>query len=179
MAHRLAWPLLATLAVATGCGPRNHAGVERTFELGSHRVHVLAPAGWELADQGAQKRFRKGESQIVLVDLEPETRRLAERDLERLGDLDEFAEWGLTALAGPHHDQRREVRTRRTVTIDHYEAMDIETWNRLDHGWPQRLLFLRVDDDLFALHTPGLADTDTVKAFEAILGSLHFTAPPA
>ena len=75
---------------------------------------------------------------------------------------------------------RREVKSRRTITIDSHEAVDVETWNRLDHTWPQRLLFLRVDDDLFALHTPGRADADTVAAFEAILGSLHFIpSPPA
>jgi hypothetical protein len=52
--------------------------------------------------------------------------------------------------------------------------MDIETWNRLDHTWPQRLVFVRVDDDVLALQTTRLADTDTVKAFESIRDSLHF-----
>jgi len=177
--RHLVWPLVAALTSAAACASRDQANVEREFELGEHRVRVLVPVGWELADQGAQKRFRKGESQIVLVDLEPETRRLAESELERLGDLDQFAEWGLAVLGGAGSDERREVRSRRTITtIDSHEAVDVETWNRLDHTWPQRLLFLRVDDDLFALHTPGRADADTVAAFEAILGSLHFIPPP-
>jgi hypothetical protein len=176
--RHLAWPLVAALTSATACAPRDHAKVEREFELGEHRVRVLAPEGWELVDQGTQKRFRNGESQIVLVDLEPATRPLTESDLERLGDLDQFAEWGLAALGGAGSDQRREVRSRRTIAVDLYEAVDVETWNRLDHTWPQRLLFLRVDDDLFALHTPGRADAGTMTAFEAILGSLHFTPLP-
>jgi hypothetical protein len=177
--RHLVWPLVVSLTSATACTPRDHAYVEREFELGSHRVRVLAPEGWELADQGTQKRFRNGESQIVLVDLEPATRPLTQGDLERLDDLDQFAEWGLAALGGAGSDQRREVKSRRTTTIDSHEAVDIETWSRLDHTWPQRLLFLRVDGDLFALHTPGRADADTMKAFEAILDSLHFISPPA
>jgi len=177
--RHLAWPLAAALTSASACAPRDHANLEREFELGSHRVRVLAPAGWELADQGTQKRFRNGESQIVLVDLEPATRPLTDSDRERLGDLDQFAEWGLAALGGAGGDQRREVRSKRTITIDSHQAVDIETWNRLDHTWPQRLLFLRVDGDLFALHTPGRADADTMAAFEAILDSLHFISPPA
>ena len=177
--RHLVWPLVAALTSAAACAPRDHATVEKEFELGSHRVRVLTPEGWELADQGAQKRFRNGESQIVLVDLEPATRPLTQSDLERLDDLDQFAEWGLAALGGAGSDQRREVKSRRTITIDSHEAVDIETWNRLDHTWPQRLLFLRVDGDLFALHTPGRADADTVTAFEAILDSLHFIPPPA
>jgi len=176
--RHLVWPLVAALTSAIACAPRARANVEREFELGEHRVRVLAPAGWELADQGTQKRFRKGESQIVLVDLEPATRPLSQSDLDRLGDLDQFAEWGLTVLGGAGGDQRREVSSRRTIAVDLYEAVDVATWNRLDHTWPQRLLFLRVDGDLFALHTPGRADADTVKAFEAILGSLHFTPLP-
>jgi hypothetical protein len=83
--------------------------------------------------RGPRKRFRNGESQIVLVDLEPATGRLTESDLERLRDLDQFAEWGLAVLGGAGGDQRREVRSRRTVTVDLYEAVEIETWNRLDH----------------------------------------------
>jgi len=176
--RHLVWPLVAALTAAAACTPWDPAPVEREFELGEHRVRVHAPEGWELEDQGTQKRFRNGESQIVLVDLEPATGRLTESDLERLRDLDQFAEWGLAVLGGAGGDQRREVRSRRTVTVDLYEAVEIETWNRLDHTWPQRLLFLRVDGDLFALHTPGRADADTVKAFEAILGSLHFTPLP-
>jgi hypothetical protein len=176
--RHLLWPLVAALTSAAACAPRDHANVEKEFELGEHRVRVLAPEGWELADQGTQKRFRNGESQIVLVDLEPATRPLTKSDLERLGDLDQFAEWGLAVLGGAGSDQRREVRSRRTTTVDSHEAVDVETWNRLDHTWPQRLLFLRVDGDLFALHTPGRADADTMKAFEAILGSLHFIPLP-
>ena len=176
--RHLAWPLVAALTSATACAPRDHATVEREFALGDHRVRVVAPEGWELADQGTQKRFRNGESQIVLVDLEPATRPLTHSELERLRDLDQFAEWGLAVLGGAGGDQRREVSSRRTIAVDLYEAVDVATWNRLDHTWPQRLLFLRVDDDLFALHTPGRADADTTKAFEAILGSLHFTPLP-
>ena len=154
--HRPAWLLVATLAAASACTPRAVPDVTKELELGPHRVQVSAPDGWEVLDQGAQKRFRKGEADIVL---------------QNLGKVDWEA-----ALGSLHDDQRREVKSRCAMTIDNHEAVDIETWNRLDHSWLQRLLFVRADDDLLALQTNRLADADTVKAFESIRDSLHFSA---
>jgi hypothetical protein len=139
------------------------------FEFGAHRVEVTAPAGWEALDQGKQKRIRKGEQEIVLQNLGPAT--------PPPRDLDELMEWGLAAVdAEVGHDQRREVKSRRTVTIDGRDAVDVETWNRLDHTNPQRILFVRNDGDLLALHTAGMALDDTLAAFDAIRGSLHFVS---
>ena len=155
---RVAWLLVAALAVAPACAIREAAvgQAQKELELGPHRVNVSAPAGWDVLDQGAQKRFRRGESEIVL---------------ENLGAVD----WE-PALASLHDDKRREVKSRRTTTIDNHEAVEIETWNRLDHTWPERLLFVRADDDLLALQTTRFADAETLKAFESIRDSLHFAA---
>lgn len=181
-ARRLAWPALALLVVAgsSACGDNvtpaaSEAKVspEREFELGGHRVKVAVPAGWDALDQGRQKRFRKGEVEIVLQNLGPSTslgsgpRTPPSRD----ANLEELVDWGLAAVG---HNERRDVKSRRAITIDGREAMDVETWQRLDHSWPLRMLFVRVDDDLLALHTTRLADDGTVKAFESIRDSLHF-----
>jgi hypothetical protein len=154
------WPLCAAAVVAAGCAHEGRAGAERDLELGSRQVRVSAPAGWELLDQGAVKRFRKGESQIALQNLGPAA---APVDL---------AAWGRAALADD--DERRALKSSRAVTVDSQEAVEVETWSRLDHAWPQRFLFVRIDDDVVALHTPGRADDDVVKAFDAIRDSLHF-----
>src|SRR5262245_18866329 len=154
--HRAIALLIVIVAVASACAPREAPAVQKELELGPHRIEVSAPAGWDVLDQGAQKRFRKGEADIVL---------------QNLGKID----WQ-PALASLQDDQRREVKSRRTLTIDNHDAMDIETWNRLDHTWPQRLLFIRADDDLLAIHTTRMADADTVKAFESIRESLHLPA---
>jgi hypothetical protein len=163
--RRAAWLLVVTvaaLAVASACaqreapGVQETAGVLKTLELGPHRVQVPVPAGWEVLDQGVQKRFRRGEADIVL---------------ENLGKVD----WE-RALASLHDKERRGVKSRRELTIDNHEAVEIETWNRLDHTWPQRLLLLRAEDDLLALHTTRLADADTVKAFESIRDHLSLSA---
>jgi hypothetical protein len=148
--------LIVTVAAASACAPREAPAVQKELELGPHHIQVSAPAGWDVLDQGAQKRFRKGEADIVL---------------QNLGKVD----WE-PALASLQDDQRREVKSRRTLTIDNHNAMDIETWNRLDHTWPQRLLFIRADDDLLAIQTMRLADADTVKAFESIRDTLHLSA---
>jgi len=145
--------LIVTLAASSACAPREtHA----ELELGRHHIKVSAPAGWEVLDQGAQKRFRKGEADIVM---------------QNLGKV----EWD-PALASLQDDERREVKSRRMLTIDNHDAMDIETWNRFDHSWPQRLLFIQADDDLLAIHTTRQADPDTVKAFDSIRESLHLSA---
>lgn len=130
--------------------------MSKELELGGHRIQVAARTGWEVLDQGAQKRFRKGELEIVLQNLGNTT-------------------WD-DGLASLQDNQRREVKSRTTVTIDNHEAMDVETWNRLDHTWPQRLLFVRAGDDLLALQTTRLVDAETLSAFESIRDSLHFTS---
>ena len=127
------------------------------------------PEGWEALDQGKQKRFRKGEFEIVLQFLEPSTSPSRE--------LDELIDWGMAELGaeiGP--DKRREVKSRRSVVLDGREAFDIETWNRLDHTNPQRIFFVKDDGDLLALHTERMALGDTLAAFDSIRDSLHFVS---
>lgn len=150
--------VMTMVAAASSCAREKAApaATEKQLEFGARRVQVTVPPGWDVLDQGAKKRFRRGEAAMVLEDL---------------GQVD----WE-PALASLHDDQRREVKSRRQIAIDNHDAVDIETWNRLDHTWPQRLLLVRVDDDLFALQTTGLADADMVKAFESIRDSLHFTS---
>lgn len=132
-------------------------------------MQVAVPTGWEALDQGNQKRFRKGEFEIVLQYLGPAT--------PPPRDLDALVDWGLAAVGqAVGHDQRREEKSRRTVTVDGREAVDIETWNRLDHTNPQRIFLIRDDGDLLALHTVRMAFADTLAAFDAIRDSLHFVS---
>lgn len=147
-------PLCAILAAASACAISEPVRVEKTIVFGAYRITVLVPEGWEFLDQGDQKRFRQGESEILL---------------QNLGKTDVDA-----ALGRLSSDRRREVKSRTPMTIREHEAVDIETWNRLDHTWPQRFLFARVDDQWLALYTPRLADAATTKAFEAIRDSIHF-----
>ena len=156
--------LVLLLAATPGCGGKTPS-TPREFEFGSHRVQVVVPNGWEALDQGNQKRFRKGEFEIILQNLgspksPPRT-------------LDEFIDWGLAEVG---HGQRREEKSRRTVMLDGREAMDIETWNRLDHTNPQRIFFVDDDGELLALNTVGMAFKDSLDAFDAIRDSLHFVS---
>lgn len=148
--------LVSTFTVVAACAHREPAGVPKELELGRHRIQVSTPTGWDVLDQGAQKRFRKGESEIVLQNLGNTT-------------------WD-DGLASLQDNERREAKSRTAATIDNHEAMDVETWNRLDHTWPQRLLFVRAEDDLLVLQTTRLADAETLRAFESIRDSLHLTS---
>jgi hypothetical protein len=161
--------LMLALLAGSACARSSAPPAPKEFELGAHRVQVIVPAGWEALDQGKQKRFRKGEFEIVLQNVgspKPPPR-----------DLDELVDWGLVQLgAGVGHDQRRELKSRRTVMLDGREAVDIETWNRLDHTNPQRIFFVDDDGELLALHTERMAFEDTLAAFDAIRDSLHFVS---
>jgi len=170
---RLTLAVVVVIAAASACLRENATQApakerERQFEFGAHRVQLTIPTGWEALDQGRQKRFRKGEFEIVLQNLGPRTPPLSDS-----ADLDDLIDWGLAAL---DHDQRREVKSRRAVTIDGREAVDIETWNRLDHTNPQRILLVRDDGELLALHTVRMALQDSLTAFDAIRDSLHFVS---
>jgi hypothetical protein len=154
--HRRAWLLVATLSAAPACTHHDKPLAQEEVELGTQGVLLSVPEGWDLLDQGKQKRFRYGEISIVL---------------ENLGKTDVDP-----ALASLQDTERREVKSRRQMTIDSHDAVDIETWSRLDHTWPERLLFVRAEEDLLALHTTGRADPSTLIAFDAIRDSLHFAA---
>ena len=157
------------LAAASACAQETPPPIPKELELGAHRVQVMLPTGWEALDQGKLKRFRKGEFEIVLQNLGPPA--------PPPRDPDALIAWGLAAVdAGVGHDQRREVRWRNKVTIDGREAVDIETWNRLDHTNPQRIFFVSEDGDLLVLQTVGMALGDSQAAFEAIRNSLHFVS---
>jgi hypothetical protein len=118
---------------ASACTREDPRTVPKEFELGAHRVQVTVPAAGKRSIRASRSAFRKGEFEIVLQNLGPAT--------PPPRDPDALIDWGLAAVeAGVGHDQRREVRWRRKVTIDGREAVDIETWNRLDHTNPQRNL---------------------------------------
>ena len=157
---------VCTLVVLTSACARQTAPPAPTeFVFGAHRVEVTVPAGWEALDQGKQKRFRQGEFEIVLQNLGPA--------MPPPRNLDELIDWGLAEVG---HDKRREVKSRRTIMIDGREAADVETWHRLDHSNPHRILFVEDEGDLLALYTVGMAFEKSLASFDALRDSLHF--PP-
>ena len=157
------------VVVSCGCRRENPKPVPKEFEFGARRVQLIVPEGWEALDQGREKRFRKGDSEIVLQYVIAGPTTPSRRESDAVFDL------ALDALsAGVGHDQQREIKSRREVSIDGRSGTDIETWSRLDHGNPQRFLLIRDGDDLLALRTERMAFADTLAAFDAIRDSLHF-----
>ena len=163
--HCLALAVVA-LALSVVCARETPPPAPREFELGARRVQLIVPNGWELLDQGRQKRFRKGEFEIVLESLG--------RPTPADGNLNLLVEWALRAL--DHNDERSEVKSRNTSVIDGREAVDVETWNRLDHSNPRRILLVKDQDDVLALHTVRMALADTLAAFDALRTSFHFVS---
>ena len=163
---RLTLAFILIVAAAASCARKIETPPAKEFQFGARRVQLVVPEGWEALDHGSLKRFRKGEFQIVLT-------YLGNRMMRPFANTDQLIDWALEELG---HNQRREVKSRREVTIDGRKALDIETWQRLDHTNPQRFLFVIDDNDLLALYTEGMAFQDTLAAFDAIRDSLHFVS---
>jgi len=161
---RLALTLMLVVAAASSCARKVETPPAKEFQFGARRVQLIVPEGWEALDHGSVKRFRKGEFAIVLT-------YLGDRLTPSSHNTDQLIDSALGELG---HNQRREVKSRREITIDGRKALNIETWQRLDHTNPQRFLFVIDDDDLLALHTEGMALQDSLAAFDAIRDSLHF-----
>jgi hypothetical protein len=89
--------------------------------------------------------------------------KLSPSDLAALSDA---------ALAELGHDQRRDVKSRRALRVAQCEALDIETWNRLSHASPQRILLVMNGGYLLALYTAQHADADALAAFDSVRDTL-------
>lgn len=92
-------------------------------------------------------------------------------DTMPLRDLQALADAGLAALG---HDQRRDVRSREATMVGGRDALVVETWNRLSHTSPQRMLFVLNDGYLLALYAALRADADSAAAFDSVRASLQF-----
>jgi hypothetical protein len=176
---RLTLAFILMVAAASSCAPDTPTPAPvkaKIFTFGTRRVEAIVPTGWEALDQGQVKRFRKGEFEIVLQYLgSPPAPPRNPAAPEAAPTIDELVDWGLLTIgAGVGHDERREVKFRRPVALDGRQAMDIETWNRLDHTNPQRIFLVNDGGDLLALQTVRMAFEDSLAAFDVIRDSLYF-----
>src|SRR5690242_7875157 len=82
--------IAVVLGMAPACARHDApppAAVQKEFELDRHRVQLMAPGGWEVLDQGRQKRFRNGESELVFEVLGPAGPQAVRLDVEQARDL--------------------------------------------------------------------------------------------
>jgi hypothetical protein len=82
------------------------------------------------------------------------------------------------ALPGLKGDNRREVASRTSITIEGVEAEEVKVWDRLSHNQPEYLLFIANEGNLF-LMTHALAGREhSIAAYEAARASLRFVREP-
>ncbi len=78
------------------------------------------------------------------------------------------------ALPGLKGDNRREVASRTSITIEGVEAEEVKVWDRLSHNQPEHLLFIANGGNLFVM-THALAGREhSVAAYEVARASLRF-----
>jgi len=120
----------------------------------------------------AWSRVSRAPEETPFADVEPAFADiLANVDAMPARSLAALVDAGLASLG---HDSRRDVKSRGEYVIDGRPAQDVETWNRLTHDYPQRLLFVLNDGYLLVLAADQGAGGDVVKAFERMRASLHF-----
>jgi hypothetical protein len=100
MTRHSTW-LVTLLLIASACGRHDtteDAPIQRDFEFDRHRLTATLPASWQILDQGAQKRFRKNDSELVLRSLGPADAHGITREVQRARDLWEAGRAGESQL---------------------------------------------------------------------------------
>jgi hypothetical protein len=238
---RVALALLCGASLAACAQPEP---VRHSLTLGTERVSVATPEGWELVDRGDAVILRKADMDLRLETIGPVGPVGIRREVERARQLwsegrdqdsrwrlrtvrvpdalfatpaqreafwaawhevsDENASHGAIAAGFDHilasvaemkpmdHDaladawlaqvdphRRREVASRRALTVDGRPAIVLDTWYRVDHTQPRRIALVFDDGYALALQTgqgafgPGPLAPQVVMV-ELLLGSLRF-----
>lgn len=130
------------------------------FQVGEQKVTLLTPGDWEHVDYGDQHQWRRDFERISIQDLGNKGSYLdlaSERALEQLGE-----------------NERREVATSDTLTIDGRPAYLIDTWETVSHQYRKRYLLVLNGRSLLAFYTMQGVFENMAAAFDAMAASLAF-----
>jgi hypothetical protein len=100
------------------------------------------------------------------------------RVLDALGqfsgvELEDFVDRALVLL---DHDQRRDIATRKRVTLDGREFLVVDTWDRLSHDYRRRHAFLINQGHLLVVWTKRGRFSEVEGPFTELLQSLSVRA---
>ena len=157
---RAALVILALLLTVTACGELTTSKTEA--EVGSQRLKLRIPAGWEQLDHGNQCVFRREGNELTIEDLGRARRTVALED--RFEDL--------LKLLG--HDSRRDIESVEKAMIHDRDVVQVDTWDRLSHDYRQRYAFMENDGRVFVIWTSRGRLKDSEAAFKIVLDSLEF-----
>ena len=145
------------LVLVTGCGDQPQP---TPLQVGTHRISVVLPEGWEHLDYGDEHQLRREFARISLVDMGRSG-----------GDIEVGAD---RALRNLREDERREEATREYRRIDGREAVTVDTWDRVSHEHRKRFLIVVNDRSLLVLHTPQGQFETMAETFAGLAASLAF-----
>lgn len=169
LAVALAAPIAVTALAGLGCS----LGTSQSVEVGSHRVRLLTPAGWERLDHGSWQIFRRGEAQITLADLGPSV-------IDSLAPRADSAAAVLRRVLGASEDTtRREIHRSIHRVVGDSDWLEVETWDRTTHLGARKLAIQDHLGGLLVLREDGSAGAATSRAYETILDSLVLMPRPA
>ena len=170
----LPFALAGLLFSTSSCAERVEAGTPRQVRLNTRPVQFRVPDGWGLIGQTEQVRFVKGAQDAKTLAFQPGQSNITLKSLWLPYGQSEFADWGRAKLDGTIGTIQREIKSRWVIQIDGRQAVEMETWDKVDHSFPERMLLIREDRDVIAMSTFGTVDADMLKAFTAIRDSIRF-----
>lgn len=141
-------------------------GAAAELRVGSHRLTVRPPAGWERVDYGERQEFRYGETRIALADGGELPLGATELDDERLV---------ARALRLFGHDPRRwEIGAKTRLSAAGGEALALDTREPLSHVPHARVVLFVHRGRLLALGPVMGSHEATRAALDALVASVRF-----
>lgn len=157
----------------------------RALTVGAHRVTVVVPVGWSGSlvdgtvtlkappptDEEQRKLDYQGTlswtsfAEVIMRDLGPVSS----------APLGKHVDDALPGLTG---DNRREVASRTSITIEGVEAEEVKVWDRLSHNQVEYLLFIANGGSLFLMTHAMAGREHSIAAYEVARASLRFVQEP-
>jgi hypothetical protein len=148
--------LVLVLMLSEGCTREEPRPVE--LQVGQHRVSLLLPEDWEHIDYGDRHQLR---SNLERISIEV---------LDRIdNDLDKSVEVGLHRLK---ERERRDEASRNRFELAGYEAVVVDTWDKLSHQYRKRFLFVKFGEDLLTIYMMRGEFEAMEPVFDALVASL-------
>lgn len=156
--RRRAWLAgILFLVLAAGCG---EPPPPTALQVGSHRISVVMPRGWEHLNYGGEHQLRRGFDRISLADMG-----------QIGGGIDVAVD---VALGDLREDGRREEASRNYRLVDGRKSVTVDTWDRVSHEYRERYLIVLDSRSLLVVHTMQGQFETMAEAFDGLAASLAF-----
>ncbi len=182
---------VAIIAATGACNKQEPPPALREITVGSHRVAIQLPPGWQIFDYGQHVLLKAppltdAEQRAIDYSGKLSFKSLGAVRLQDMGPIRQiggaganpestlaFPELSDRALARLDHDRRRDIEYRKWVSVSGREGEEVGTWQRQTHTAPRRFLFVANDNNLLAVSSEVVGAAESLDGYAAIRSSLQ------